>query len=136
MASFNEQDHPRGHPDNAGGFSSRSLTGKEVRLSAPKPWPPLSYENLMWTSRTAESGPAASVASRLNGTYQSAVPAHIRDLPVDLPSDTLQLAEEATAVLVRFDSELGSEIAPFASLLLRSEAAASSRIENLTASAR
>lgn len=44
--------------------------------------------------------------------------------------------DDAVEALVRFDTQLGGEIAPFASLLLRSEAAASSQIEHLTASAR
>ena len=38
--------------------------------------------------------------------------------------------------IARFDAELGGEIAPFSAVLLRSESAASSQIENLTASAR
>lgn len=58
--------------------------------------------------------------------------------PLDpvLPAATSALADEATAELARFDAEIGSEIAPFAAILLRSESAASSRIENLTASAK
>ena len=48
----------------------------------------------------------------------------------------MALADEATAELARFDAEMGTEIAPFGSILLRSESAASSRIENLTASAK
>jgi Fic family protein len=99
-------------------------------------WPALTYEPQTWTSNVAVTGPDASLASRYNGEYRSAVPPLIENLDVDISTDTLQLAEEATEVLVRFDSELGSEIAPFASLLLRSEAVASSRIEDLTASAR
>jgi Fic family protein len=99
-------------------------------------WPPLNYEPQTWVSKIAESGPAASVGSQFNGVYESAVPPHIANTDVDISSDTLQLAEAATELLVRFDSELGSEIATFASLLLRSEAVASSRIENFTASAR
>jgi hypothetical protein len=47
----------------------------------------------------------------------------------------MALADEATAELARFDAEMGSEIAPFGAILLRSESAASSRIEHLTASA-
>src|SRR5437764_10072681 len=35
-----------------------------------------------------------------------------------------------------FDTELGTEIAPFASVLLRSESASSSMIENLTSGAK
>jgi Fic family protein len=45
-------------------------------------------------------------------------------------------AEAASREIARFDAELGGEIAPFAAVLLRSESAASSQIENLTASAR
>ena len=41
-----------------------------------------------------------------------------------------------SARIGRFDAEVGGEIAPFQSVLLRSEAAASSQIERLTASAR
>jgi len=53
-----------------------------------------------------------------------------------LRAATAALADEATAELARFDAEMGSEIAPFGAILLRSESAASSRIENLTASAK
>lgn len=45
-------------------------------------------------------------------------------------------AESASHEITRFDAELGGEIAPFAAVLLRSESAARSQIENLTASAR
>ncbi|MEE6286934.1 Fic family protein [Georgenia sp. MJ173] len=45
-------------------------------------------------------------------------------------------AEEATQELTRFDAELGSRVASVAPVLLRSEGASSSQIENLTASAR
>jgi Fic family protein len=55
---------------------------------------------------------------------------------VVLPSETGAVVEEAAAEIARFDAELGREIAPFAAVLLRSESAASSKIENLTASAR
>ena len=45
------------------------------------------------------------------------------------------LADEAALELSRFDAEQGPRIASFAPVLLRSEAASSSQIENLTASA-
>jgi hypothetical protein len=61
---------------------------------------------------------------------------HIADLTVSLPSDVLADAEDASREVTRFDAELGGEIAPFSSVLLRTESAASSNIENLTASAR
>jgi Fic family protein len=60
----------------------------------------------------------------------------IAELPVNLPPDTAAVVDEAAVEIARFDAELGHEIAPFAAVLLRSESAASSKIENLTASAR
>lgn len=75
-------------------------------------------------------------ALRQSGEYRAAIPADIASLEVSLPSRVLADAEEASQEIVRFDTELGDEIAPFASVLLRSESAASSKIENLTASAR
>jgi Fic family protein len=62
--------------------------------------------------------------------------APIVSVDVVLPSETAAVVEEAAAEIARFDAELGREIAPFAAVLLRSESAASSKIENLTASAR
>jgi hypothetical protein len=44
--------------------------------------------------------------------------------------------DEASMEVARFDELMGGEIAHFSAILLRSESAASSRIENLTASAR
>ncbi|MFV8245980.1 Fic family protein [Mycolicibacterium peregrinum] len=75
-------------------------------------------------------------ALRQSGDYQAAIPAEVENLEVSLPSRILADAEEASQEIARFDAELGDEIAPFASVLLRSESAASSKIENLTASAR
>ncbi|HEY9264195.1 MAG TPA: Fic family protein, partial [Mycobacterium sp.] len=92
------------------------------------------YETLPW-----EIAPAAAyvrAARRQQGNYQAAVSAKIADLTVNLPSDVLADAEDASREVTRFDAELGGEIAPFSSVLLRTESAASSNIENLTASAR
>ncbi|GAA4401424.1 Fic family protein [Tsukamurella soli] len=55
--------------------------------------------------------------------------------PPVAPEVTL-LATEASAAVTRFDAELGREIAPFASILLRSESASSSQIENLSSGAK
>jgi Fic family protein len=70
------------------------------------------------------------------GPYHAAVVPEIGFLVVDLPADVLTMADEASQEITRFDAELGGEIAPFESVLLRSEAAASSQIEDLTASAK
>lgn len=95
--------------------------------------PPLSYETLHWTPSPDSS---YSRASRRGGPYRAAIPPAIADLHLDLPSDVYAAAEDASLAITRFDAELGGEIAPFSAVLLRSESAASSRIENLTASAR
>lgn len=94
---------------------------------------PISYEDIKWEPQ----GASYSVASRPRyGSYRAAVPANIEDLALDLAPSVLADAELASREIARFDAELGGEIAPFGSVLLRSESAASSQIENLTASAR
>lgn len=60
----------------------------------------------------------------------------IAELSISVSSDGAAEAEEAAMALRAFDVGLGGEIAPFAAVLLRSESAASSQIENLSASAR
>jgi len=78
----------------------------------------------------------AGAARPRYGMYHPAVPADIAGLALDLSPSVLADAESAGREIARFDAELGGEIAPFASVLLRSESAASSQIENLTATAR
>ena len=99
-------------------------------------WPALQYEELDWERRDAEYGPRAARRGTVRESYAAAVPPAITGLPIELSDDVATLVDEASTALVRFDSELGGEVASFASLLLRSEAAASSQIEHLTASAR
>jgi len=94
---------------------------------------PVTYENVRWEP---EGMQYASSALPKYGTYHPAVPANIADLVLDLPSPVFAGAESTSNEITRFDAELGGEIAPFAAVLLRSESAASSQIENLTASAR
>jgi Fic family protein len=93
---------------------------------------PVTYENVRWEPQGKRN---ASEAPPNYGTYHPAVPASIADLVLDLPPSVLADAESASREITRFDAELGGEIAPFAAVLLRSESAASSQIENLTASA-
>ncbi|MGO8608830.1 hypothetical protein ACC848_38315, partial [Rhizobium johnstonii] len=68
--------------------------------------------------------------------YRAAVPATIAALVPAIDSATATLAADAAQELSRFDAELGTRISTLAPVLLRSEAASSSQIENLTASAR
>ncbi|MCV7386202.1 Fic family protein [Mycolicibacter longobardus] len=94
---------------------------------------PVIYEDVRWEPQGVRY---ASTALPKYGTYHPAMPADIADLTLDLPPAVLAEAETASHEITRFDAELGREIAPFASVLLRSESAASSQIENLTASSR
>jgi Fic family protein len=94
---------------------------------------PISHENVRWEPQGLRY--AAATRPRY-GTYHPAVPGTIADLTLDLPPSVHAQAEAASHEIARFDAELGAEIAPFFAVLLRSESAASSQIENLTASAR
>jgi Fic family protein len=94
---------------------------------------PVTYDSVRWEPQGRRH---ASGALPTYGTYHPAVPAAIADLTPVLPPSVLADAEYASHEITRFDVELGGEIAPFASVLLRSESSASSQIENVTASAR
>lgn len=94
---------------------------------------PVAHDSVRWEPQGARYAGAARPES---GTYHPAVPAKVADLVLDLPPSALAEAESASREITRFDAELGDEIAPFAAVLMRSESAASSQIENLTASAR
>ncbi|GEC99072.1 Fic family protein [Kocuria varians] len=69
-------------------------------------------------------------------TYRAALVPLIAGRVPQLSEDAQRDAEGAAHELTRFDAELGERVASFAPVLLRSEAASSSQIENLTASAR
>ena len=96
------------------------------------------YETLTWAAPVEAGYGLADLraAQRQAGKYEAAIPAVIATQDVTLPSGVLTDAEEASNEIARFDAELGDEIAPFSTVLLRSESAASSNIENVTASAR
>ena len=99
-------------------------------------WPVLGYESLPWSTQDLEGLASRGVRRRHSGPYRAAITPQIASAVPVLPAVRMAAAEEASYEVARFDAEMGGEIAPFASVLLRSEAAASSQIENLTASAR
>lgn len=101
----------------------------------PARWPAVEYETVPW--ETSDSMPMSRSARRRHrGPYLAAVVPEIAELHVAVPAEMSALADDAAAEIARFDAEMGQEIAPFSAVLLRSESAASSKIENLTASAR
>jgi Fic family protein len=98
-------------------------------------WPALEWETDEWSP-----DPASEYSHReriiQTGPYQRALPPHIAGARVQLSGDTYAEVEDATTEIVRFDDEVGAETEPYDAVLLRSESAASSKIEHLTASAR
>jgi Fic family protein len=99
-------------------------------------WPALDWEEHVWVPKISPELVSASVRKRHAGAYRSAVVPSIATVSPRLHGEVASLAEEASVEIARFDAELGTEVAPFASVLLRSESASSSKIENLTSGAK
>src|SRR6478735_8500621 len=115
---------------------SHSRSSAPTRPADNGDWPVLGSELRPWTSGLPAGLLSAGVRRRHSGAYGAALVPLIADRALRLPADVLALSEEATVEIARFDSELGREVAPFASVLLRSESASSSMIENLTSGAK
>ncbi len=99
-------------------------------------WPAITFESREWLARP-RAGESRRAQTRARGPYEAAVPPAIADLALPrLSNDTTLAAEDAIAELSRFDGQVGAIAAPFSAILLRSESAASSEIEQLTASAK
>ena len=96
-------------------------------------WPALAWEDQAWTPSAAWGVHAAREAH--GNRYRSAIPARIASLDPAPSVEAASAAEIATRELNRLDAELGARVASFAPVLLRSEAASSSQIENISASA-
>ncbi len=105
-------------------------------MVSPTTWPAIGWQERPWTPRIPPELVSAAVRRRHAGAYRAAAVPCIAELTPTIPSHVLAAADDATAEIARFDAELGTEVAPFASVLLRSESASSSMIENLTAGAK
>jgi len=99
-------------------------------------WPAVGMEEHPWVSSAGPGSTSRRQALRARGPYEAAVPAEIAALTPAIPAETAAAAEDATTEIVRFDAEVGAIAAPFSAILLRSESASSSEIENLTSGAR
>lgn len=97
-------------------------------------WPALDSEPQLWVPSAVIGDSMRSRARR--ASYASSVPPLIAGLTPDPGEEASGAADQAARELSRFDAELGVRVNSFAPVLLRSEAASSSQIENLTASAR
>lgn len=100
-------------------------------------WPAITVEEAPWNLRDEDAYLIPKSRRRkIAATYQAAIPAEIRGARPCLPADLAERLADARARLARFDEHQDSLPFNLPSILLRSESAASSQIENLTSSAR
>ncbi|WP_426324088.1 Fic family protein [Microbacterium sp. E-13] len=127
----------------AAGSSTSAARPVDARVPATPPaqltpgaetWPALTWETRTWTP-AAQWGVKAELRSS-TVDYEASIPPLIAELTPAVDAETAAAAEAAARELGRFDAELGARVHSFSPVLLRSEAASSSQIENLTASAR
>ncbi len=104
-------------------------------VNDPRDWPAVDYESIAWHRPDGMIGSRRALL-QARGPYLAAIPPLIGGRRVELEPEVLAAADEASEALARFDAEAGSLVAPFASILLRTESASSSEVENLTASAK
>ncbi len=107
-------------------------------MDAHAPHPPIfgagTEEEVAWSSPLGE-GASRRARMRARGPYRAHVPLHIAHTRFTLEPSTLLAADDAATEIARFDAETGTELDAFRSVLLRTESASSSQVENLTASA-
>lgn len=98
-------------------------------------WPSFATEDLAWEPAEAGFGPRRG-STAFRGPYRASLPVPIATLSPVLPPQAIAVVEEASAEIARFDGEAASDRVSFAALILRTESASSSQIENLTSSAK
>ncbi|AQP46174.1 hypothetical protein RPIT_13685 [Tessaracoccus flavus] len=100
----------------------------------------LSWDNVVRAPTVPASPTDRSRLSVVGKPYRAAVPAAIKRMQFNIMPDVAALADDARAAITRFDAELSAmfdgEFAPLSAVLLRTESASSSQIENITVSAR
>ncbi|GHE13141.1 Fic family protein [Klenkia taihuensis] len=99
-------------------------------------WPAIGSRELPWRPGLPDDVVPRAVRLRHAGPYRAAVVPTIADRVPVVGAGVLRAAEDAAAEVARFDTRMGAEVAPFAAVLLRTESASSSRIEQLTSGAR
>ncbi|MFB7876425.1 Fic family protein [Nocardia sp. NPDC056064] len=105
-------------------------------MSSDTAWPPVTWESHAWSSTIPAELLSRRVRDRHQGPYLAAVAPAIARQDVRLPTDVLAAADAATVEIARFDTVVGADLTPFGAILLRTESASSSRIENLTSGAK
>jgi Fic family protein len=108
--------------------------------AAESPWA-VAWETLPWEPQRNAFPVNRAERTAMRSTYAAAIPATIASAAVLIDPVALAASDDARAEISRFDAELmnmlpGTEIAPLAAVLLRTESASSSQIENITARAK
>lgn len=98
-------------------------------------WPAIAFESRSW-QRSGDEVASRRQLRRITSDYPAAVPPLIGRAAVELEPEVITAADEASQALARFDEAAGRFIAPFSAILLRTESASSSEVENLTAGAK
>jgi Fic family protein len=115
--------------------TSNPKSALELPAESNGAWPAVQFEDANWTP-----DPTIPYSNRerqaQTGAYRRAVPAFIAKADLEISSNLAAEIEDASSEIVRFDAEIGTALESYGAILLRTEAVASSRIEQLTASAR
>ena len=106
----------------------------------------LTFEKYDWNGSADPHGLSRRERMAARGPYRAAVSPPIAELRFVVPSEIEAVSAEAASEIARFDGEIShklpglqnatGEFAPLASVLLRTESASSSQIENVTAGAK
>ncbi|MFP6656375.1 MAG: Fic family protein, partial [Myxococcota bacterium] len=98
-------------------------------------WPVCGTEQHPWQPRDLEMVPRSRRA-KITSSYAAAVIPQIADQPsIQLPGPLATDLADAETAIARFDERIGTRLSSFTVIALRTEAATSSQIENLSAAA-
>jgi len=104
-------------------------------VAASSSWPAARDEASFWTP-DVDIPHSNRERRQQTGPYLRSIPPFITTAELEVSASLAAEIEEASNEIVRFDAEFGSVLGPYGSVLLRTEAVSSSRIEQLSASAR
>ncbi len=100
----------------------------------------LAWEDVTWAPTTPVHAMDRRRSLVVGTAYRAAVPVTIATMQFGITPDVAAEAEDARAAITRFDAELSmlfdGEFAPLSVVLLRTESASSSQIENITVGAK
>jgi Fic family protein len=117
-------------------FNHESTSDLDVQpfVAGSGSWPAAGEEEAIWAP-DFDIPHSNRERRQQTGRYFRSIPSFITDADLDVPTNLAAEIEEASNEIVRFDAEFGSVLGPYGSVLLRTEAVSSSRIEQLSASA-